>query len=125
MTEQRIILANGSRLLREMLNRILRKTASLNVVLEIPDPQNLPAAIQDNDAEWVITSLPLNDPIPGWIDIYMLEHPSVRIMTVSPDGSQVKLKWLESREDELIDPTLDDLIRILERHPDQVEEVHN
>jgi len=37
MTEQRIILANGSRLLHEMLNRILYKTVNLKVVKEIKD----------------------------------------------------------------------------------------
>jgi hypothetical protein len=36
MTKQRIILANSSRLLREMLNRILRKTDSLKVVRRSP-----------------------------------------------------------------------------------------
>jgi DNA-binding NarL/FixJ family response regulator len=125
MTKQRIILANSSRLLREMLNRILRKTDSLKVVREVSDQKELPDAIQQDDAEWLIMSLPEDEKMPEWVDVYMMEHPSLHILTVSPDGGRVRLRWLESHEEDLIDPSLADLILVLERDPGHEWEVRD
>ena len=86
MAEQRIILANGSRLLREMLNRILIKTENLD---------------------------PVDRNLPEWVDTYMVDHPQVRFMAVAADGSWVKTKWIESHEEELDNLSLKDLIHIL------------
>jgi DNA-binding NarL/FixJ family response regulator len=113
MSEQRIILANGSRLLREMLNRILLKTENLEVVKEITDRDTLPTAIEEPDAEWVIMSLPVDNKLPEWTDNYIIDHPHVRFMAVAADGSWVKTKWLESHEEELDNLSLKDLIHIL------------
>lgn len=125
MTKQRIILANSSRLLREMLNRILRKTDSLKVVREVSDQKELPDAIQQDDAEWLIMSLPEDEKMPEWVDVYMMEHPSLHILTVSPDGGRVRLRWLESHEEDLVDPSLDDLILVLERDSGHAWEVRH
>ena len=113
MSEQRIILANGSRLLREMLNRILLKTENLEVVKEITDHDTLPTAIEEPNAEWVIMSLPVDNKLPEWTDNYIIDHPNVRFMAVAADGSWVKTKWLESHEEDLDNLSLKDLIHIL------------
>ncbi len=120
MSEQRIILANGSRLLREMLNRILVKTENLEVVQEVTEHDNLPAAIEQRDAEWVIMSLPEDEKIPEWTDTYLREHPLARIMTVAFDGSWIKMKWLERREENFTDLSLPELIHILESNPSHI-----
>jgi len=113
MSEQRIILANGSRLLHEMLNRILTKTGNLRVVQEITDHEHLPNAIETSDAEWVLMSLPADSTIPEWVDTYMDDHPNVRFMALAQDGSWVKTKWLERHEEKLDDLSLRDVLRIL------------
>ena len=113
MPEQRIILANGSRLLHEMLNRILVKTKNLEIVREITDHKKLPTALETSDAEWVIMSLPVDGTLPKWTDTYIVEHPDVRFMAVANDGSWVKTKWMESHEEELDNLSLKDLIHIL------------
>jgi DNA-binding NarL/FixJ family response regulator len=117
MSDQRIILATDSRLLREMLNRILRKAEHLEIVQQVADHENLPALIQELDVEWVILTMPADDKTPDWTDAYIREHPFVRIMSVSPDGGQVKMKWLDKREQDIINPSLQDLINILESNP--------
>jgi hypothetical protein len=113
MSEQRIILANGSRLLHEMLNRILIKTENLIVVQEIANEAQLPTAIEKSDAEWVIMSLPADSNIPKWVDNYINKHPRIRFMAVAADGSWVKMKWLENHEEKLDNLSLRDLIHIL------------
>jgi DNA-binding NarL/FixJ family response regulator len=117
MPEQRIVLANGSRLLREMLKRILFKSENLEVVREVTDQKELPAAIEQSDPEWVIVSLSFDNGVPSWVDNYLAVHPSVRFMAVATDGSKVKMKWLEIHEQELNGLSLGDLIHVLENKP--------
>ena len=117
MSIKRIILADGSRLLREMLQRVIYKEDNLEVVKEVARYEELPSAIEQFDPEWVIMSLPSNHIIPDWVDIYITDHPSVRFLAVSTDGSKIKMKWLEPHEEDLGDLSLKDLIHILERNP--------
>jgi DNA-binding NarL/FixJ family response regulator len=117
MPEQRIVLANGSRLLRDMLKRILFKSENLEVVREVTDQRELPSILQHSNPEWVIVSLSFDNGIPAWVDNYMAVHPSVRFMAVATDGSKVKMKWLEIHEQELNGLSLSDLIHILENKP--------
>ena len=113
MSEKRIILANGSRLVREMLNRILHKTENLEVVQEISNQEKLPNEIEESDAEWVIMSLPVDRGMPEWVDKYIVTHPNVRFMAVATDGSWVKTKWLEYHEEQLNNLSLKDFLHIL------------
>ena len=117
MSEQRIILANGSRLLRDMLKRILFKSNKLEVVREVTDQRELPSVIEHTNPEWVIVSLAYDNGVPAWVDSFMASHPSVRFMGVATDGSKIKMKWLEVHEQELNGLSLDDLLQILESKP--------
>jgi DNA-binding NarL/FixJ family response regulator len=117
MHEQRIVLASGSRLLRDMLNRILFKSDHLEVVREVADQKELASVIEHIQPEWVILSLSFDDGIPAWVDGFMASHPSVRFMALAADGSKIKLKWLEVYEQELNGLSLNDLLKILESRP--------
>lgn len=117
MTEQRIVLANGSRLLRDMLKRIIFKSDNLEVVREVTDQKELPSVIEQTNPEWVIVPLSFDNGVPAWVDHYMAHHPSVRFMALSTDGSKIKVKWLEVHEKELIGLSLNDLLHILESKP--------
>lgn len=113
MPPSRIILANGSRFLHEMLKRVIEKTPDLQVVDEVTNLARLPSAISQTDAQWVIMSLPLDGEIPGVVKSWLIAHPSVRILAMATDGSQVRIKWLESHEEALDDLSLDELIAVL------------
>jgi DNA-binding NarL/FixJ family response regulator len=117
MTEQRIVLANGSRLLRDMLKRIIFKSDNLEVVREVSDHRELPGVIENTHPEWVILSLSFDNGLPTWVDTYMTSHPSVRFLALAADGSKIKMKWLEVHEQELNGLSLADLITILENKP--------
>jgi len=114
MSEQRIILVNSSRLLHEMLNRALLKSDHLKVVKEITSQNDLPDGVEQHEAEWMVISLPPGTQFPKWIDSYLKKHPSMRVMAFASDGSGVRMKWLEKREESISDLSLQDLIHILE-----------
>lgn len=121
MSAQRIILVNGSRLLGDMLHTVIYKADHLEMVQEVSSHEGLPSAIEKSEAEWVIMSLPFDKSIPDWVDEYLAKHPSMRFLTVFLGTGKVKLKWLESREEDLEDLSLNDLIHILEGRPQQVQ----
>lgn len=107
---KRVILADGARLLREMLHRAIDKADHLEVVQELSDSKELPGAIDLFNPEWVIVSMPFHTDLHGWIQGY----PSVRFIFLSPHVNHIRLKWQESYE-EHADLSLKDLIQILEK----------
>ena len=111
---KRVILADGSRLLREMLHRVIEKADHLQVVDEVPEPDELPLSIERFDPEWVIVPEPYSNQLPGWIDACMADHPKVRFIFLSPDRNPIEMKW-QSCHEEYTDLSLKDLIHILEK----------
>lgn len=112
---RRIILTNGARLLLEMLKRAIDKASGLQVVGEITDLARLPSVIEQTGAQWVIMAFPPEGEMPEMAESLLTAYPSVRIMAVATDGSQVTMKWLESHERTLDGLSLDELIAVLRR----------
>jgi AmiR/NasT family two-component response regulator len=115
MTRKRVILANGPRLLREMLQRVIEKAEHLTVVQEVPDQQDLPSAIERLDPEWVILSIPYNQTMHSWIEACLMAYPTVRFMFLAPESSSIKMKGQSAYEEDLTNLSLKDFIDILER----------
>jgi len=121
MSRKRVILANGPRLLREMLHHVIDKADHLEVVQDLPSHEELPSAIERLDPEWVILSVPYNKKAHGWINTCMADYPSVRFIFLSPMSSTIKLKWQTAYEADLTNLSLKGFIDILEQdlHPTQ------
>ena len=115
MSRKRIILANDSRLLREMLHRVIDKADHLEVVQELPNHEELPYAIEQLDPEYVILSVPDNGNEQNWINTCMADHPSMRFVFLSPESSTIKLKWQTGYEEDLTNLSLKGFIDILEK----------
>jgi DNA-binding NarL/FixJ family response regulator len=116
MPERRIVLASASRLLRDMLKRILDRSDKLTIVQEVTDQKELPSVLEHTHPEWVILSLSYDDRVPAWVDAFMALHPSIRFMGMAMDGSKIKVKWLEVHEQELDSLSLNELMQILENN---------
>ena len=115
MSTKRVILANGSRLLREMLHRAIDKADHLEVVQEIPDWEELPSALETFNPEWVIVPQLYSNHPPKRVDSCMEKHPSVRFIFLSSNQDTIKIKWQTSYEEEYSSVSLIDLIHILEK----------
>ena len=97
-----------------MLIRVFGKVRNLVVVQEIPDPGLLPDAIEHSDIDCVIISSKTNQGKPNWVDGFINTHPSVCIVNMAIDGSQVNFNWLNKPKDAVRDLSLDEFITILE-----------
>ena len=116
MSAQRVILVNASRLVGDMLRKIIYRSDHLEMVQEVSADQVFPASIERSEAEWVILSLSSEKRFPAWVDWHLASHPSMRFLAIFPGSNKVKLKGLDY-EEEIEDLSLKDLLHILEGHP--------
>jgi DNA-binding NarL/FixJ family response regulator len=112
---KRVILADGSRLLREMLHRVIDKANHLQVVQELPNSDRLLSAIKRFDPAWVILSQPFNKQTHGWINACLTDHPDVRFIFLAPNQNHIKMKSQMSCEEDFPDLSLKEFIHILEK----------
>ncbi len=115
MQTSRVILANESRLLRGMLRRAISKVAGLQVVGEVTDPVNLSALLNQTEAQWVIVSIWPGRLLPGMVRSLLVDHSSLCILGMAPDGSQSKIVCGDFAQETRDGLSLDDLIAILKR----------
>jgi len=113
MQPRKIIMVDGSRFLREMLKRVIAKTPGLQLVDEITDLASLSSTIERTGAQWMVVSYPPDGKLPEAVESSLAAHPSIRVLALATDGSQVKMKWVESREEIVDDLSLDELIAVL------------
>jgi chemotaxis response regulator CheB len=115
MSRKRVILANDSRLLREMLHRVIDKAEHLQVVQEIASDEDLPSAIEQFTPEWVILSDPSDRNAWHRIETCMASYPAVRFIFLSPERNSIKLRWQTAYEEDLTNLSLQGFIDILEK----------
>jgi len=115
LSTKRVLLADGSRLIREMLHHALDRTDHLKVVEEISDSGGLPLAIKQFEPEWVIFLLPYTNQAHNWLQAYMENYPTVRFIFLSPGQNHIKMKWQTFYEEEHSDLSLREFIDILEK----------
>ena len=111
MTVKRVILADGSRLVREMLHHAIDNADHLEVVGEVTDYKDVPDIIKKFDPEWVVIPTTFSHRFHDWGQAY----PSVRFIFLAPNKNDVKIKWQSAYEENYSDLSLKDFIFILEK----------
>lgn len=114
MLIKRVILANDSRLLREMLRRIIDKADHLKVIDEIAQPEQLGPAIEHLDPGWVILSSPEHQNAQAWVNRWLVQYPSVGFVVLSADHSRIRIQSQDDEQD-LTQLSLSEFIEVLER----------
>jgi DNA-binding NarL/FixJ family response regulator len=110
---QRVLLVDGSLFLRDILRRVFEKTPGFSVVGEVNNFYNLPMNIRETHANWVVISLPPGGKLPDHFRTLMLtEFPSIRVMGISTDGSEVRVEWVGFHEKGFRELTFEGLQRI-------------
>lgn len=112
MAVKRIILAHETTFLRTTLRRLINKAADLRVVGEIDSLAEIPAALARTQADWLLLSLPEDHNLSPEILDELQRHPELRVLAISGDGSQMQLEWVERRNHETSDFSVQDFMRI-------------
>lgn len=113
MAKQRIILVNNSRLMRDMLKRVISKTAGLEIVSDIDDLAEFPETVKQIEADWAIVLLPPDEGVPDLVEQVINEQPSMRFLLMGVDGSHARIKWNEPHEVPLDKKNLQELLALL------------
>ena len=117
MSTKRVILANGSRLLRETFRRVINGTGNLEVVHETSDPAELPSVIQSFEPSWVFLSSSGSDRSDDTLSTCVIRFPSVRFVVLEPDYSALKIRFGTFYEQDITKLSLPEFIDVLERDP--------
>ena len=115
MSTKRVILANGSRLMREAFRRVIDKADRLEVLPEFPEPQDLPAVIERVEPEWVFFSSPWEGESGPLLNSYLSRYPSVRFVVISPDHNHIELRSQAADGKDLTHLSLDEFLYVLDR----------
>jgi chemotaxis response regulator CheB len=111
---QKIIVANHNRLLREMIARVINADENLKIVKILDSLENLYEHVQRHNIDWVIVSFTDGkNNLPSSVKEIMMRYPDIGVLVVSPDGSNVRVKWFETKESVLNGIGLDELIKLL------------
>jgi two-component SAPR family response regulator len=113
VAKQRIILVNNSRLMRDMLKRVISKTAGLEIVSDLDDLAEFPKTVKKIEADWAIVLLPPDEGVPDLVEQVINEQPSMRFLLMGVDGSHARIKWNEPHEVPLDKKNLQELLALL------------
>jgi DNA-binding NarL/FixJ family response regulator len=114
VAKQRIILVNNSRLMRDMLKRVISKAEGLEIVSDLDDLAEFPEAVKRMEADWAIVLLPPDEGIPDLVEQVINEQPSMRFLLMGVDGSHARIKWNEPHEVPLDKKNLQELLALLQ-----------
>ena len=84
----KILLANGPEALRAGLATFLQQQSDIEVVGTVLDPIELLVAVEDTQADVVVTTLPDTGEMPGICSHLLHEYPQLLILALSPDRTR-------------------------------------
>lgn len=114
METHRIVLANESRLLRKMLKHVIEKSPALDIVGETQKLSEVDELVKNNDAHWVIVTLPSEGQIPQKLDHLLFSNSAISILAISNRGGKAKIRWVDLHEESYLDWSLQEMLHLLQ-----------
>lgn len=122
METRRIVLANESRLLREMLKCVIDESPSLEIVGETQQFSEIKRLAKKHNAHWVIVTLTSTGDIPDQINKLLIPNSAISILAITNKGGKAKIRWVDLHEETFIDWSLEEMLELLHEkvpHQDQ------
>ena len=116
MQPRRAILVDGSRILRDLIRRVLVTKAGFEVVDELSNLEELSSSLARAETEWVFLILSPNLEISKRQTVEILvEHPSLRIILIRIDEGRIEMEWLVRGHKDLTEMTLDEITLVIQK----------
>jgi DNA-binding NarL/FixJ family response regulator len=110
----KVILANDSRLLREMLRRVLGSAPQLAIVAEVDDLHQLEPVLAETDARWIIVSLTPEGEFPGIVKSLLQTYSTTHVLAIAVDGSTVRVLHMEHNEQQVDVFSVEEILSLLQ-----------
>lgn len=114
MENRRILLAHGSRLMREMIKRIMSKSSALEVVGEAQSIPELNSLLKKRDADWLIVDLSPEGAISLKVQQLLLSNPGLSVLGITYEGDSVQMYQLHVHREQYQNCSLDDMVSLLQ-----------
>lgn len=95
----RIVLANKSCLLRDLLKRSINKIEGLQIVGETKNIEDLSRLVEGKQAEWAIVTLAEDDQVPETFDSLLSRKQDLSLMAMKDSGERIKIRRMEIQEE--------------------------
>ena len=116
MAAQRIVLFDSSsQLLNELFKRVIEKQPGLELIEEVEDMEELSAAIEKNETDWVVHLESSGEQGSQATRLLAGAHPATRFLAIAVQDRQIRMSRIQVLEEELNkEISLIDLISIIE-----------
>ncbi|MFO7942776.1 MAG: hypothetical protein R6U51_00480 [Anaerolineales bacterium] len=111
----RIVLANESRLLREMLKSVIDKSPSLEILGETQQLSEIKKLAEKHNAHWVFVTLSSTGNIPDQLNDLLIPGSAISILAISNNGEKAKIRWVDLHEETYIDWSLEEMLTLLQK----------
>ncbi|MDZ7843335.1 MAG: hypothetical protein U5K99_00805 [Anaerolineales bacterium] len=109
----KIVLANKSCLLRDLLKRSINKIEGLQIVGETKNIEDLNRLVEGKQAEWAIVTLAEDDKVPESFDSLLSRKQDLSLMAMKDSGERIKIRRMEIQEESYQKFSLADLGELL------------
>jgi DNA-binding NarL/FixJ family response regulator len=89
----RVLVANGPRLMRELIIETISDQPDIHVVGEIDDEAKIEGAVDETAPDFLIVTLDQQDHLPGFCQTILRKHANIKIIAVAPDRNLTVFYW--------------------------------
>ena len=93
-TNIRVLVANGPRLMRELVLSTLSEQAGIRVVGEAKNEQDVPSLVAQTNPDFLLIALDESHKRPALCDLLLREFPALRIIAVAPNSNVGIFYWV-------------------------------
>lgn len=92
MNEIKVVLANSSHLLQDMLGRTLQKIEGLKVVQGTHSLSQVKPLLKQEDADWLILGLEQDSQIPDFVKQLIEKDNGLSVLAISKSGDTIRVR---------------------------------
>lgn len=112
MNPIRVLIANGPRLMRELMLETISDQPDIDIVGEVTNESDLERAVESTEPDFVIVALEKHNRLPVACQSILEGHPKLKMIAIAPDRNSSMFYWaslrvqsnrIEASEDGLLD----------------------
>lgn len=94
MKKTKVLVANGPRLLRELVLEAIADQPDMEIVGEVWKESEILDGVQQTQPDFLIVALGSSDERPRICDAVLETYPDMRILAIAPDRGSVMYYWI-------------------------------
>jgi DNA-binding NarL/FixJ family response regulator len=97
MSPIRVLVANGPRLMRELVMATISDQPDIEIVGEIQEESAIASAVNHTQPDFLIVTLEGRDQLPSFCNSILQSHPQIKIIAIASDRNSTVFYWASLR----------------------------